>query len=153
MNLQLIRSRLFTFFQRMVFGVLLGLVLSLFFILLVFKLSYFQYLVIACLVGWVLYFGLPLLAGLLTTYRPIFAEEATGKNVGLEVGAICFIVNILAVLVIFIIVSTYTSGRLLPLIETMIFLVFLFFHIVGLFLAALGGSLGRAIRKRRIQPQ
>jgi hypothetical protein len=35
-------------------------------------------------------------------------------------------------------------------IESLIFVWFLFFHIIGLMLAALGGGLGKAMRKRWI---
>src|SRR5712691_10528215 len=129
MTLHLIRSRLFTFLQRTIFGALLGLILSLF---LIFSVSSFQFLMISSLVGWVLYILIPLLPGLLTTYRPIFAEEATGINVGLEVGAISVILNILTGIIILIIVFTQTSGRLLSMIESLFFVLFLFFHIFGL---------------------
>jgi hypothetical protein len=147
MTLHVLRLRLFTFLQRVIFGVLLGLILSLF---LIFSVSSFQFLMISSLFGWVLYLVIPLLAGLLTTYRPFFAEEATGLNVGLEVGAISVLLNILTGIIILIIVFTRPSGRLLSMIESLIFVWFLFFHIIGLMLAALGGSLGRAMRKRWI---
>lgn len=142
-------SRLSVFFQRVIFGLLLGLILSLFFI---FSISSFQFLIISSLIGWVLYLMIPLFAGLLTTYPPFFVEEATGLNIGLEVGAISVLLNILTGVIILIIVFTQVSGRLLSLFESLIFIWFLFFHIVGLMLAALGGGLGRAIRKRWLDP-
>ena len=141
-----IRSRLAVFFQRVMFGILLGLILSLLFI---FGISSFQFLAISSLVGWVLYLVIPLFAGLRTTYQTLLTEEATGLNVGLEVGATSVILNILTgVIVLVIVLVKVPAGRLLPLIESLVFLWFILFHGVGLLLADLGGVLGRAIGKR-----
>ena len=143
-----IRSRLSGFFQRVMFGMLLGLILSLLFILFIFGISSFQFLAISSLVGWVLYLVIPLLAGLRTTYQTLHPEEAPSLNVGLETGVVSVLLNILTGVIVLVIVLVKGSGRLLPLIESLIFLWFLLFHMVGLLLADLGGFLGRAMRKR-----
>jgi hypothetical protein len=64
MTSHLPRLGLCVFVQRVIFGMLLGGILSLFFIL---SVSSFQFLILSTLVGWVLYLGIPLVATLFTT--------------------------------------------------------------------------------------
>jgi hypothetical protein len=136
------------FFQRVRFGLLLGLLLSLLFLVFIFGIFRFPLLIISPLVGWVLYLVIPLLASLRTPSRALYRQKATGPEPGLETGGIGVLLNLLTGLIVFVIVSVKGLDQFLAGFAVLIFIGFILFHGVGLLLAALGGDLGKAMRKR-----